>query len=111
MTNTQKTKEHLTEFQAYLRISDLILQHQLLLEFPGCQFNLWILNVLGLHSQSQCLKINLSRGTWVAQLVECLPLVQVVVPGSWDLAPSSMWSLLLPPSVFSLTTSFSQVNK
>ena len=29
---------------------------------------------------------NFIRGTWVAQLVECLPLAQIVMPGSWDWA-------------------------
>ena len=28
------------------------------------------------------------KGAWVAQVVECLPLAQVMIPGSWDRAPS-----------------------
>ena len=24
------------------------------------------------------------RGTWVAQLIKCLPLAQVMIPESWD---------------------------
>ena len=39
-------------------------------------------------------------GTWVAQLVNCLPSAQVMIPGSWDRAPHrtpcSVGSLLLP---------------
>ena len=39
-------------------------------------------------------------GTWMAQLVRCLPSRKVVIPGSWDQVPSqdfcSMGSLFLP---------------
>ena len=41
-------------------------------------------------------------GAWVAQLVEHLPLAQVMIPGSWD--PCSARSLLLLLSLpFTLT--------
>ena len=40
------------------------------------------------------------QGAWVAQLVKCLPLAQVAIPGSWDgvlpQAPCSVGILLLP---------------
>ena len=38
-------------------------------------------------------------GTWVAQSIKCLPLVQVMIPGSWDSSlsgPCSVGSMLLP---------------
>ena len=35
-------------------------------------------------------------GAWVAQSIKCLPLVQVVILGSWDQAPCSAGSLPLP---------------
>ena len=42
----------------------------------------------------------MSRGVWVAQLVKCLPLAQVIIPESLDQAPHqapcSAGSLLLP---------------
>ena len=44
---------------------------------------------------------SLSWSTWVAQLVKHLALAQVMIPGSWDGAPSwapcSVGTLLLPP--------------
>ena len=53
-------------------------------------------------------------GTWVAQLVECLPLAQVVILGSWDGVPCQVLCsvrsllLLLPLLVFSVSH---QINK
>ena len=40
---------------------------------------------------------------WVAQLLKCLPLAQVMIPGSWDGATIGLllWgSLLLSPSAY-----------
>ena len=46
------------------------------------------------------LEVNYSRSAWVAQLVKPLPLIQVMIPGSWGgapyWAPCSVQSLLLP---------------
>ena len=49
-------------------------------------------------------------GTWVAQLVKCVLLAQVMILGSWDQAPCSVGSLLLPlplctPPMLSLSLS------
>ena len=41
-------------------------------------------------SKQQVLKIT-SRSTWVAQSVKRRPLIQIMIPGSWDGAPS--WAL------------------
>ena len=29
-------------------------------------------------------EIEVAKGAWMAQLVKCLPLAQVMIPGSWD---------------------------
>ena len=59
-------------------------------------------------------------GTWGGQLVKCLPLAQVMIPGSWNQAlhqgPCSVGSLLLtfplPLPYCSLALSLSQnINK
>ena len=46
------------------------------------------------------IKVVAKRGTWMAQLVEHLPLAQVMILGSWNGAPPqvscSVGSLLLP---------------
>ena len=69
------------------------------------------------------LEVNYSRSAWVAQLVKPLPLIQVMIPGSWGgapyWAPCSVQSLLLPlPLLFallvvsgSLSLSLCQINK
>ena len=41
------------------------------------------MNGKGLFAQGTFLKIS-SWDTWVAQLVKCLPLAQVMILGSWD---------------------------
>ena len=62
------------------------------------------------------------RGKWVAQSVGCLPLVQVMIVGSWGWAmcwaPCPVGSLLLPPLclqlplvVFPVSPSLSPVNR
>ena len=54
------------------------------------------------------------KGSWVAPLVTGLPLAQVMIPGSWDHAPSSARTLLLPlpyPYSYLCSLILSQIDK
>ena len=73
--------------------------------------------VQNIPSNHHVIKLKLTRGAWVAQLVKHLPLAQVMIPGSWNRAPESV-SLLsgesasphsAPPPAPAL--SVSQINK
>ena len=67
-----------------------------------------------------CLKMRLFRGTWVAQLVKCLPSAQMMIPGSWDRAPlgsllsgqpASLSPSIPPTCTLWLSLSLCQINK
>ena len=68
-----------------------------------------------LNTVTQSGKMGL-MGAWVAQLVKCLPLAQVMIPGSWDQALHGSLlrgSLLLPLPATPPACAFSlcQINK
>lgn len=52
-------------------------------------------------------KKHLSRGTWVAQSVRCLPLAQVMFPALWDQAPHRVPCSSGKPASLSLSACYS----